>query len=129
MAESIEVAGLHHGGIPIPTAARVGPLVASGGILGMDPTDGTIPDDLEQQIELAFANVSAVMDAAGGTVEDIVKFTCFVPDRGSRDLINASWLSMFPDEHRRPARHMLTHELPGGVLIQIEILAWVQPSR
>lgn len=125
MAESIEVAGLHHGGVPIPTASRVGPLVASGGILGMNPADGLIPEDLAGQVELAFANVSAVMDAVGGTVDDIVKFTCFVSDRNSREQINVKWLEMYPNDRRRPARHTLTHALPGHVLLQIEILAYV----
>lgn len=126
MPESIEVAGLHHGAVPIPTAARVGPIVASGGILGMDPADGTIPQSLERQVELAFANVAAVMATAGGTVDDIVKVTCFVTDRGARDVINASWLEMFPDEAHRPARHMLTQPLPGHALIQLEILGYLQ---
>lgn len=128
VAESIEIEGLHHGNAPIPTASRVGPVVASGGIMGMDPADGTIPDDLNRQVELAFANVSAVMNSVGGTVEDIVKFTCFVADRDSRELINVKWLEMFPDEHRRPARHTVAHALPGRVLIQIEILAYVTPN-
>lgn len=125
MPRSIEIDGLHHGGMPIPTASRVGPIVASGGILGMDPANGEVPESLERQVELAFANVAAVIAAAGGTVDDIVKITCFVADRRARDHVNARWLEMFPDAARRPARHTLAQTLPGHVQIQLEILAYV----
>lgn len=95
----------------------------------MDPADGSIPETLERQVELAFANMAAVMAAAGGEVDDIVKVTCFVEDRSAREAINVRWLEVFPDPARRPARHVLVQQLPGPVLIQIEILGYVEPAE
>jgi enamine deaminase RidA (YjgF/YER057c/UK114 family) len=68
---SIEVPGLHHAGLPIPMASVVGNLLVSGGISPLDPDSGTIPPDVEEQVELVFANVRRVLDAAGGRPEDV----------------------------------------------------------
>ncbi|WP_205528763.1 RidA family protein [Desertimonas flava] len=125
MATSIEVQGLHHGGMPIPSAARRGPLVATGGIPGLDPTDGSLPGRLEAQVARVFANIEAIIAAAGGTVGDIVKITFHVADRSARDLINQHWVDMFPDEAARPARHTIARELGGAQLVQADFIAFV----
>jgi 2-iminobutanoate/2-iminopropanoate deaminase len=127
MAQSVEIDGLHHGGMPIPLAATVGPLLASSGVLGMDAATGELGESLEEQAALAFANVRAIMAAAGGDVVDIVKMTCFVNDRSARDAINHEWVTMFPDAGRRPARHTLVQHLPPGVHLQLEIIGLIQP--
>jgi len=123
---SIEVEGLHHGGQPIPLASRIGNVLLSSGIMGMNPETGNIPEHVEEQCTLLFANVSRVMAAAGGSSEDIVKMTFFVKDRSSRDAINREWLAMFPDDTSRPARHTLTTDLPGPLLVQCEVYAVFQ---
>jgi enamine deaminase RidA (YjgF/YER057c/UK114 family) len=120
---SIEVAGLHHAGTPIPQACVVGTVLMSGGISPLDPSTGAVPDDTDEQVALAFANVRRVLDAAGGRVEDIVKCTVFVRDKGIRPVIDKHWLELFPDEASRPARHTLRTELAGPLQIQLEITA------
>src|SRR4051794_11936386 len=125
MAHAVEVKGLHHGEMPIPVASRVGPLVASGGISGMDGATGSFPDTLEDQVANLFENVKAVIAAAGGSPTDIVKMTFFAPDRSARDVINKHWVALFPDEERRPARHTLIQQLPGSMLVQTDVLAFV----
>lgn len=126
---SIEVEGLHHGGQPIPSAALVRGLLASGGISPLDPETGAIPDDIDAQVALVFANARRIVEAAGGTVEDIVRCTFFVRDRAAaRDAINREWLTTFPDERSRPARHTLIHDLAGPQLVQCDLLAVVEPA-
>ena len=127
-ARSIEVAGLHHGGAPIPAAATVRGLVMSSGIIGMDRTTGEIAENLDDQVSLLFDNIETIVVAAGGAVRDIVKVTFFVTDRSSREAINAGWRRMFPDESDRPARHTLTYELPSPMLVQAEVVAMVGAS-
>jgi enamine deaminase RidA (YjgF/YER057c/UK114 family) len=128
MASSIGVEGLHHGGMPIPSAARRGPLVVSGGIAGLDRSTGTLPDDLESQLELVFENIRAIIERAGGSVADIVKITFHVGDRAARDLINDHWLAMFPDESSRPARHTVARELGRTMLVQADFIAFIEPD-
>jgi enamine deaminase RidA (YjgF/YER057c/UK114 family) len=125
--QSIAVPGLHHGGVPIPTASRVGGLLMSSGVAGLDPESGDVPESVEAQVAVIFANVRRIAEAAGGSVEDIVKITFFARDRGaSRPHIDREWLQMFPDEHSRPARHTLAYALPDPMLVQAEFVAVVQ---
>jgi enamine deaminase RidA (YjgF/YER057c/UK114 family) len=123
---SISVPGLHHGKAPIPLASQVGPLLVSGGLLGMDPATGEIPSDLASQCTLVFANMQRVMDAAGGDTGDIVKMTVWVRDRSARALLNGPWEAMFPDPDSRPARHTFVYEgFNDPIQIQAEIVAYL----
>lgn len=125
MPNSISVDGLHHGGIPIPAAARRGPLVMSGGIAGLDRTDGTLPEDLEQQVANVFANIRAIVEAAGGSVDDIVRLNVSVVDKACRPVIDEHWLAMYPDEDARPARQTAQKDLGHGMVIQADFTAYV----
>lgn len=120
---SIEVPGLSHGGLPIPVASVVGNLLVSGGINPVDPATGVVPDDADGQVALAFANVRLVVEAAGGTVADIVKVTVFTSDKSIRPVIDKYWTEMFPEESSRPARHTLNAGQPGSRLLQLEVTA------
>ncbi|HYH21373.1 MAG TPA: RidA family protein [Azospirillum sp.] len=120
----VAVAGLGHGDNPIPLATRKGPLLASGGIFGLDPATGTVPEEFEAQVVLMFANVRRVLEAAGGSPGDIIKMTVWTRARGGKDLLNREWTAMFPDPQSRPARHSLINEhMPPPLLIQCDVLA------
>jgi enamine deaminase RidA (YjgF/YER057c/UK114 family) len=120
---SIEVPGLHHGGLPIPQACVVGDLLVSSGISPLDPATGVVPEGVEEQVELVFANVGRVLAAAGSGPADVVKCTVFVRDKAIRPVIDKHWLAMFPDEASRPARHTLRIDLADPLQIQLEITA------
>lgn len=110
---------------PIPNACRLGNLVMSGVILGRDPGSGQMPESLEAQCSNMFACMKAIVEAAGGTTDDIVKITVWLKDRSQRGPLNEEWLKMFPDEHSRPARHALPLDLEGGALVQCDFTAVV----
>lgn len=120
---SIEVPGLHHGGLPIPQASVVGNLLVSSGISPLDPDTGTVPEGVEEQVELVFANVHRVLEVADACTDDIAKITVFVTDKSIRPVIDKLWLEMFPDPTSRPARHTLRADLAAHVHIQLEIIA------
>jgi 2-iminobutanoate/2-iminopropanoate deaminase len=122
---SIDVEGLHHGGAPIPQASLVGSLLLSSGINGMDPADGSIPEEPERQAALVFDNIRRIVEAAGGDLGDIVKCTFFVRDRSLKSLIDEHWVKAFPDPAGRPARHTLVQELTVQAL-QCEIVANIE---
>ena len=120
---SIDVAGAKHVN-PIPSASRRGPFVVTGAISGADPQSGQVPADLDAQCRLMFENVRRVMDAAGGSPEDIVKMTVWITDRGLRPILNKHWVEMFPEPQSRPARHTLTStDLAPPMQIQCDLLA------
>lgn len=124
---SIEIAGFTHGAQPIPAASRVGPLVATGGVYGLDVTTGKIPDDVAEQARLMFQNLDEIMRAAGGAMTDIARMTVYVKVQEARAAVNAEWIKAFPDPTHRPARHTLQNDnLPANMLVQCDAIAWVE---
>ena len=83
---SIHVEGIQHGA-PIPMGALVGNVLFSSGIMGTDPATGKVPEDLAAQCEFAFANMKALVENAGGTVEDIGSIKVWMKDRGQREAV------------------------------------------
>lgn len=122
---SIEIQGVTHGATPIPQGARVGNMVFSSAIAGVDPESGKIPEDAERQVELAFQHVRRFMETVGGSTDDIGRMTVYLEDEKYRDLVNREWIEMFPDSESRPARHSTVAHLRAGALVQLEIIAVV----
>lgn len=122
---SIEVEGYSHGNLPIPAASRVGPLVMTGGIHGLDPATGKLPDDLAEQARLMFWNLERIMQAAGAGLDGIVRMTVYVKVPEARAAVNEHWVVAFPDPASRPARHTLVNEnLPSNMLVQCDATAF-----
>jgi enamine deaminase RidA (YjgF/YER057c/UK114 family) len=121
---SIEVDGFSHGAQPIPAASRVDNIVMTGGIYGLDPATGKIPDDAAEQCRLMFANLRRVLEAAGATADDVVKVTVWLKHPSVRDVVNPRWLELFPDAKSRPARHTMQNEhMAANMLIQCDAVA------
>lgn len=122
---SIYLKGFGHKN-PIPNACRIGNLLMSGIILGMDTETGKVAETIERQCELMFMHMKDTVEQAGGSIDDIVKMTVWLKDRNQREPINVEWLKMFPDPHNRPARQAISApDLTNGILIQCDIVAFI----
>lgn len=123
---SINIEGFNHGQLPIPAASRVGPLLETGAVHGMDPGTGNLPEDVQQQTKQMFENLRRIMTAAGGNLEDIARVTVFIAVPEARIAVNEEWLRAFPDPASRPARRTLMEaHLPGSMVVQCEATAWI----
>jgi len=120
--EVIEVPGLGHSN-PIPLAVKIGSMIFSGGISGQDPATGKAPSDPGQQIVLAFQNMQKIIEAAGGTTDDIAKVVVYLRDMKLREQVNVEWVKMFPDAENRPVRHTMPTDSPTNPGIQLEMTA------
>jgi 2-iminobutanoate/2-iminopropanoate deaminase len=126
---SIEIDGFNHGAQPIPAACRVGNIVMTGGVYGMDTSNGEIPDELERQTALMFHNLRRIIEAAGTTIDRVVKVTVYVKISEARVAVNKEWLAAFPDPASRPARHTFQNEhLPANMLVQCDATAVAEQS-
>ncbi|EJL50494.1 putative translation initiation inhibitor, yjgF family [Rhizobium sp. CF122] len=119
---SVIAEGLAHK-FPVPNASRIGNLVVSGAIHGVDPKTHVMPQEMAGQCAHVFANMKAVVEAAGGTVEDIIKMTVYIRDRDNRGPLNDEWVRMFPNAESRPARHAQLLNIEGPALIQCDFMA------
>jgi 2-iminobutanoate/2-iminopropanoate deaminase len=122
--KSIYIEGFKHKQ-PIPNACRVGPLLISGAINGIDPVTGVAPENLAEQCRHMFAHVRSIVEQAGGLLEHIVKINIYLKDRGQREAVNEQWLAMFPDPASRPARHSQDANLQAPILIQCDFTAFI----
>jgi len=119
--EVIDLEGFAHGN-PIPVAIKIGNMVYTGGVAGTNES-GVTPVDADEQIGQVFKNLRRIVEKAGGTVADIAKIDVKLKDMSHRSIVNKHWLAMFPDEHDRPARHTTQGDLPGSLVIQVEMVA------
>lgn len=120
--ESFDLEGISHT-VPIPMGARVGNMLFSSGIMGVDPSTGKLGEGLERQTALAFANMAALLAKAGAQPGDVGHVRVLLQDDGARAEMNKHWLEYFPDANDRPARHTVVGPLRGGMLVQLEIIA------
>lgn len=120
---SVYVEGLAHGDNPIPAGAVVGGLLFSGGVSGADRRAGGIPADVPEQLRNMFDNVTAIVEAAGGSLGDVVKVDVTMLDPGLRPALNVEWESRFPDRDARPARKTEFGSLPPAMSVQCQFVA------
>lgn len=126
---SIDVAGYSHGNNPIPVATRIGQLIASGGIHGMDVTAGTMSAELGDQLAQMFRTVGLVLAHEGLDFEAVLRLEVTLASGADRNLLNQAWVQHFPDPASRPARHVTVRELPGPMLVQCQFLASSEASQ
>lgn len=106
---------------PYSQAVKAGPMVFLSGQIGLDPATGELVGDFEAQVRRAFANLSAVARAAGGSLADVVKFTLFLTDLGRFAAANAIMAELVAAPH--PARSTVgVASLPRGAQFEVEAI-------
>jgi 2-iminobutanoate/2-iminopropanoate deaminase len=101
-----------------------GTVVFCSGQIGLDPTTGNLRDGFEAQVDQAFANMKAVVEAAGGNLGGIVKLTLFLTDLSNFTTVNAKMETLFAKPY--PARSTVgVASLPKGALFEVEAIVVV----
>ena len=98
-------------------------LIFCAGQVGLDPATGTLVEGgLEAQTEQVLQNLGAVLDAAGSSLADVLKTTCFLIDMDDFAAFNAVYERFFPEAP--PARSTFAvAQLPVGARVEIEAIA------
>ena len=106
---------------PYSQGRTVGEFVFTSGQIPVDPATGVAPEGIAAQAEQSCKNVAAILEAAGVTLESVVKTTCFLADMGDFGAFNEVYAKYFTS---KPARSCVAvKELPKGVLCEIEAIA------
>ena len=107
---------------PYSQAIRSGDTVYCSGQLGLDPSTGELADGVAAQAERALKNLAAVLDAAGLSLDDVVKTTIFLADIGDFAAVNEVYARHMPDPP--PARSTIgVGALPKGAQVEMEMIA------
>ena len=92
------------------------------GTAGIDPASGVAPEGIEAQTEQALRNLAAVLEAAGTSMDGLVKTTIFYSDVSDFAKLNEVYARHMPDP--APARSAPAHiRLPRGLLVSIDAIA------
>jgi len=93
------------------------------GQIPINPATGElVTGDIEEQAERAIKNLLAVVEAAGGSAENVVKVTVYIRDMGNYARFNEVYNRYFSES--KPARAVVeVSNLPKGVDVEIEAIA------
>ncbi|MDG0979965.1 MAG: RidA family protein [Halieaceae bacterium] len=107
---------------PYSQAVKVGNTVWISGQIPLDPASMTVVEgDISAQAEQVFKNLSAIAEAAGGSLNHSVKINISLTDLGDFDAVNAVMKTFFAEPY--PARACVqVAALPKGVAIEVEAI-------
>lgn len=121
----LKKAAIHTGQAPAAIgtysqAVRAGDLVFLSGQIPLDPATGDmVGGDFEVRARRVFENLKAVAEAAGGTLDDVVKLTLYLTDLGNFATVNAVMAGYFSEPY--PARAAVgVATLPKGADVEAE---------
>ncbi len=107
---------------PYSQAVRVGDLLFCSGQIPLTAEGNLVQGDVASQTHQVLKNLSAVLGAAGGTLENVVKTTIFLADMNDFTIVNDIYGSYFGEPY--PARATVeVSKLPKSVRIEIEAVA------
>lgn len=107
---------------PYSQAIRGNGLVFTAGQIGLDPGTGELVDGVAGQAERALRNLTAILDAAGTSLERVVKTTVFLADMADFATVNEVYGRFLTSPY--PARSTVAvRELPKGAMVEIEAIA------
>jgi 2-iminobutanoate/2-iminopropanoate deaminase len=98
-------------------------MLYTSGQIGLDPAAGDlVGEGVEVQARQVTKNLSAVLDAAGGSISDIIKVNIYLTDMGDFPLVNAiyaDWLA----EHRPARATVAVAALPLAAKVEMDLIA------
>ena len=87
---------------PYSQAIDTGSFLYASGQIPLDPATGAIPEGITAQTRQSLANVCAILDAAGLSVDNVVKTTVFLSDMENFGAMNEVYATVFTEPY--PAR-------------------------
>ena len=110
---------------PYSAGVSTGHLVFTAGQLGIDPsTSKLVEGGIQSQTRQALTNLKAVLEAAGSSLEQVIKTTVFLKDISEFGQMNEVYGTFFTENF--PARSAIqVAALPLGASVEIEAVALI----
>lgn len=109
-------------------AVKAGNLLFTSGQLPIDPATGEVSGDITAQTKQVLENLKSILEAAGGTLRDVIKATVFITDLSGFAAMNEVYAKYFIVAP--PARS--TVEISGlakKALVEIEVIAQIGSEK
>lgn len=117
-------------GAPAPIGPYSQGVVASGTFLfvsgqtAKDPVTGEMKPDVRWQTERCLENIKAIVEKAGVSMADVVRVNAYLKDIATFGEFNEVYARYFPKPY--PARTTVSAILPGGALVEIDVIVAVK---
>ena len=97
-------------------------MVYTSGVIPVVPETGEIPEGSQAQAKQAFTNLSHLLEAAGTSMDNVVKTTVFIKEMNDFGAINEVYATFFNGAY--PARSCVeVARLPKDVMLEVEAIA------
>lgn len=108
---------------PYSQSVSIGGFLFTSGQIGLDPATGKMVEGgFEAQARRVFANLSAVLESAGCSFDEVVKATVYVADMADFPTLNGIYAEAFGDH--KPARSTVqAAALPLSARVEIDLVA------
>ena len=107
---------------PYSQAIEVNGMVFTSGVIPVDPATGNIPEGSSAQADQVMRNMQNLLEAAGTSMENVVKTTVFIKEMDDFGAINEVYAKYFPEPC--PSRSCVeVARLPKDVMLEMEVIA------
>lgn len=107
---------------PYSQAMKVGNILFTSGQIAIDPKTSQVEaTDIIRQTEQVCQNLSAILEVAEASFENVIKTTCFLADMNDFAAFNEIYSKYFTSNPARSCVAVKT--LPKNVLVEIEVIA------
>jgi reactive intermediate/imine deaminase len=106
---------------PYAQALRAGNTLYLSGQIGLDPATGELREGFDAQLEQVFANLAAVAEAGGASLDDAVKFTVFLTDLAHFGAVNEKMAAVLKPPYAARAAVQVA-ALPKGAVVELDAI-------
>lgn len=112
----------------ISQAIQFGNILFVSGQVGED-LEGNVPEGIEAQVELAITNAKHIIEAAGGTLDDVLMCRCFLQKLSDFGGMNKAYFKFFGDQAAGPARYtMVAPPVADELLFEIAMFVGLKEA-
>ncbi|WP_457593173.1 RidA family protein [Hydrogenimonas sp.] len=107
---------------PYSQAVKTGDFIFTSGQIALTPAGVMVQNDVKLQTAQVMRNLKAVLEAAGSSLQNVVKTTIFLADMDDFAAVNEIYEEWF-DGHKPARSTVAVKRLPKDALVEIECIA------
>ena len=112
---------------PYSQAVSVDGWLFVSGQLPIDPETGKLVEgDFKEKVRRVMENIKAIVEAAGGTLRNVVKVTVYLGDISKFSEFNEVYSEYFKDH--KPARSVVEAGIPKDAGLEVDVVAYISPK-
>jgi len=113
---------------PYSQAIKIGKLLFLSGQGPIDPQTNEVTGmTFGEQLKITLNNINSILEAAGASEKDVVKVNAYLSDINNFEEFNKIYRNFFTDP--KPARTTIESMLSGGIMVEIDVIAYLEKNN